>query len=107
MLTLVEVEQIDSNTVATRYDCDVIVECDGSSIWGDTAGHSVRVTHIDVIDITYDDGYTTRMVNVTHNSDMEIYTDNGFEVAVSKLLGFDVVFTEEGMQDVGYASMEA
>ena len=35
-----------------------------------------------------------------------IYTDNGFEKAISNLLGFEVQFTEQGMQDDGYASME-
>jgi hypothetical protein len=35
-----------------------------------------------------------------------LYTDSGFEAAVSELLGTDVMFTEQGMQDDGYASME-
>jgi hypothetical protein len=35
-----------------------------------------------------------------------MYTDSGFESAISELLGFEVRFTEQGMQDNGYASME-
>ena len=33
-------------------------------------------------------------------------TDSGFTEAISTLLGTDVMFTEQGMQDNGYASME-
>jgi hypothetical protein len=35
-----------------------------------------------------------------------MYTDSGFSDAISALLGTDVSFTEQGMQDDGYASME-
>jgi hypothetical protein len=35
-----------------------------------------------------------------------LYTDSGFVDAISTLLGTDVMFTEQGMQDDGYASME-
>ena len=35
-----------------------------------------------------------------------LYTDNGFSDAVSELLGTEVDYTEQGMQDDGYASME-
>jgi len=44
---------------------------------------------------------------VTHDADWEIYTDTGFEAAISTALGFDVSFTEQGMQDDNFASMEA
>ena len=38
---------------------------------------------------------------VGHNTDI-----SGFENAISEVLGMDVMFTEQGMQDDGYASME-
>ena len=58
-------------------------------------------THFD------DDGNDSNVdVNVTHNATWNIYTDSGFESTISNLLGFDVQFTEQGMQDDGYASME-
>ena len=34
------------------------------------------------------------------------YTDSGFAEVVSKLLGCDVSYTEQGMQQDNYASME-
>jgi len=103
MLKLVETEQFDDNTTVTRYDCNETVQCNGTSLWGDTAGRKVHITHIDVIEEA-DFDYTS--VNVTHDSTWDIYTDKAFEAAVSKLLGFAVFFTEQGMQDDAYASME-
>ena len=103
MLRLVETEQLD-NAIVTRYDCNETVKCNGTSIWGNTKGRTVHVTHIDVIEET---DINCKTVNVTHDSDWDIYTDTAFEQAVSTLLGYDVVFTEQGMQDNGYASMEA
>ena len=102
MLTLVETEQLDDATV-TRYDCDLTVECSGS-MWGSTRGRKVHVTHIDVID---EADVNCKTVNVTHDSTWDIYTDTAFEHAVSTLLGYDVGFTEQGMQVDGCASMEA
>jgi hypothetical protein len=48
-------------------------------------------------------------IEVTHtgkDGSWRIYTDTGFEEAVSELLGTDVSFTEQGMQEDGVASME-
>lgn len=103
MLTLVNTAQLDTNTTAQRYDCDTTVQCNGTSLWGHTAGRKVRVTHIDVIT---DTDFNCTMVNVTHDSTWDIYTDKAFEAAISKLLGYTVSFTEQGMQDNARASME-
>jgi hypothetical protein len=50
------------------------------------------------------------MIYVEHNAggtgDWRIYTDRGFEASISEALGFDVTFTEQGMQDDGIASLE-
>jgi hypothetical protein len=35
-----------------------------------------------------------------------LYTDSGFADAISTLLGTEVMFTEQGMQEDGMASME-
>ena len=51
-----------------------------------------------------DDGY--RKVDVEHDGPWSIYTDSGFEKAISKMVGFEVSFTEQGMQQDGMASME-
>ena len=50
---------------------------------------------------------SSTMVNATHNTTWDIYTDTGFESAISNLVGFEVTFTEQGMQDDNYASLEA
>ena len=47
------------------------------------------------------------MIDVAHDTTWDIYTDSGFESAISKVLGYDVTFTEQGMQQDNYASMEA
>ena len=49
--------------------------------------------------------YTVNGVEAAEDS-WTIYTDSGFEAAVSKLVGRSVKFTEQGMQADGFASME-
>ena len=101
MLTLVSTEH-DDDAIARTYACDVVVACAGDSIWSNTQNKQVRITGIYVRE---EDDY--KIVNVTHDATWDIYTDTGFEQAVSKLLGYDVEFTEQGMQEDNLASMEA
>jgi hypothetical protein len=101
-LTLIETETEDT-LVIKRYTCNFFAYCDGSSIWSNTANKQVNVTGITVIE---DTEYNCTTVNVEHDSNWEIYTDNGFEQAISNALGFDVAFTEQGMQEDNFASME-
>lgn len=85
----------------------------GDSIW-DKEGENPKQIKVDSISITNpyesymsdeeDDSYRT--VNVEHDGPWTIYTDSGFEKAISELVGFDVDFTEQGMQEDGMASME-
>ena len=93
----------------TTYSTTGSVQLAGDSIWGYTGPSTVDVTGVQVIETTYADEpaqtYTT--VNVTHNTTWDIYTDSAFENAISKLVGFAVQFTEQGMQDDNYASLEA
>ncbi len=105
-ITLVETEQ-DDNAVIKRYDCDFVVETAGDGIWGCEAGRKVHVTGITVIEHTFEDGDTWTQVNVTHDTTWDIYTDKGFEAAISEAVGFAVGFTEQGMQEDEFASMEA
>ena len=91
------------------------VKLAGDSIW-DRDGEnpeSVQVSNVTIenpyepggyMDDDEDDGY--RKVNVEHDGPWTIYTDSGFEAAISKMVGFKVVFTEQGMQEDGMASME-
>jgi hypothetical protein len=74
----------------------------GDSIWGYTGPQTVTVTDISVY--TDEDGYTS--IYVEHNTTWNIYTDTGFESAISAALGLDVQFTEQGMQEDGVASLE-
>ena len=99
----------ETNTKITEHSVTGSVQLAGDSIWGYTGPSTVDVTGVQVIETTYADEpaqtYTT--VNVTHNTTWDIYTDSAFENAISKLLGFAVSFTEQGMQDDNYASLEA
>ena len=104
-LTLVRYE-VESDCVITQFNCDFVAQCDGTSIWADTTNKQVHVTGICIIHNTYEDNIST-MVNVTHNANWEIYTDKGFEAAISDAVGFAVSFTEQGMQEDEFASMEA
>ena len=92
----------DDDCVTTIYKCDALIECDGTSIWSNTAGVVVHVTEINAH--KYANGYT--VVYALHNAGWEIYTDKGFEQGISKLLGYNVSFTEQGMQEDEVASLE-
>ena len=94
-------------------DMEVVVTCNGfdkygrDSLWGDTTGRKVVVTGI-VVDhnIWYLDDPEYKQISVIHNSGWDIYTDDGFEQGISDILGYEVSFTEQGMQQNGMASME-
>jgi len=105
MLTLIATEREDE-TVIKRYECDFIVTTAGDGLWGCEAGRKVNVRGVTVIEEDYDD-YKSVMVNVEHDTTWDIYTDSGFEDAISEAVGFAVTFTEQGMQEDNYASMEA
>lgn len=106
-LTLVGVTQED-NTTNTEYKCNVAVTLAGDSIWDCKLKH-VTITDINISETDWGDGETSTHIAVTHTGSYEswrIYTDSGFEAAVSNLLGCGVSFTEQGMQEDGCASME-
>ena len=104
----------DDETVNTTYTCNVPVTLAGDSIW-DCDIEAVTITGICISETDWGgDGDTSIHIAVTYNVDGDeeyegswrLYTDSGFEAAVSELLGTDVSYTEQGMQDDGYASME-
>ena len=78
------------------------VQLANDSIWGYEGPQTVTVSEIAVYE---DEDY--KMIDVVHDTTWEIYTDSGFEAAISKALGYEVQFTEQGMQQNGMASMEA
>jgi len=113
-LTLASTET-DEDSVSTTYDCNVEVQLAGDSIW-DCELEAVTVTSIHIHENFDEDGDSSIHIRVGYNVDgvdgsevegsWRIYTDNGFSDAISALLGTAVDFTEQGMQDDGYASME-
>ena len=105
MLTLSKTEN-DLDCVIKHYDCDFTVKTAGDGLWGCEAGRKVNVRGITVIDEQYDVDEHYTLVNVEHDSTWDIYTDTGFEAAISDALGFAVKFTEQGMQEDNMASME-
>ncbi len=93
----------------------VLVKCDGTSIWTNTAGWEGLVSRLTVKARKYGDGPGDVYVHVNVDHDFpswEIYTDEGFEKEISEIMSAylgDVVqiqFTEQGMQDFDVASME-
>jgi hypothetical protein len=113
-LTLASTET-DTDSISTTYDCNVEVQLAGDGIW-DCEIEAVTVTSIHIHETWWDelDGDSSIHIAVCYNvnGDTEyedswrLYTDTGFADAISALLGTDVSFTEQGMQDDGYASME-
>ena len=106
---------VDEEHTNTEYKCNVLVQLAGDSIW-DCTLEAVTITSINISETDWGDGDTSTHIAVCYDvdgvdgADVEnswtIYTDSGFEDAVSTLLGTSVTFTEQGMQDDGYASME-
>ena len=93
----------------TTYSTTGTVQLAGDSIWGYAGPNTVKVDSITVIESVYADepADTYTLVNVAHNTTWDIYTDSAFENAISKLLGYAVCFTEQGMQENNYASLES
>ena len=79
------------------------VKLAGDSIW-DRDGEnppSVTITDYEVVE---QDGMVE--VTVEHDGPWTIYTDSGFEKEISEMLGKDVEFSEQGMQEDGRAHLE-
>jgi len=113
-LTLAGTET-NEDSISTTYDCNVLVQLAGDSCW-DCELEAVTVTSIHIHEQWWDelDGDSSIHITVCYNVDGDaeyedswrLYTDTGFADAISTLLGTEVMFTEQGMQDNGYASME-
>lgn len=111
MLTLKnKTVRVEDSCTFTHYDVEGYALCDGSGIWGYDGDMRVEVSAIDIFEEDYGDGDISTMIYVVHDAngcgDWRIYTDKGFEDSISVALGFDVTFTEQGMQDDGIASLE-
>lgn len=106
-LTLVGVT-VEDDTTNTEYKCKVPVTLAGDSIW-DCKVKKVTITGICISETDWGDDEPSIHIAVTHTGkagSWRLYTDSEFEAVVSDLLGTAVSYTEQGMQDDGYASME-
>ena len=113
-LTLAGTET-NEDSISTTYDCNVEVQLAGDSIW-DCELEAVTVTSIHIHEQWWDEleGDSSIHITVCYNVDGDtevegswrLYTDTGFADAISTLLGTEVMFTEQGMQDNNCASME-
>ena len=113
-LTLAGTET-NEDSISTTYNCNVEVQLAGDSIW-DCELEAVTVTSIHIHEQWWDELEGDSSIHITVcynvNGDTEyegswrLYTDTGFAETISTLLGTEVMFTEQGMQDNGYASME-
>jgi hypothetical protein len=87
-----------------------VIPLAGDSIWMDRADQSVDEVYVTEISVRLgdedDEDDNTISVHVAHDGPYEIYTDSGFEKAISKLISMDVQFSEQGMQDDGDAHLE-
>jgi len=98
----------------TTYMVEGTVELAMDSLWDYKGKSTVTVTEIRVEryteekiadwakDKTTDD---VCLVKVKHGAGWNIYTDSGFKKGISELLGFEVNFTEQGMQLNKHAHM--
>ena len=103
-LTLVRYSK-DEDCIITEFACAFTVTTAGDGLWGCEAGRKINVSGITIVNNVYD-GEIYTQVNVAHDTTWDIYTDSAFEEAISDAMGFDVTFTEQGMQEDELASME-
>ena len=90
------------NTIESR----IVIETAGDSLWRDSGSeivsiHSITIREYDLDDEHYFDVY------VRHDSEWTIYTDSGFERAISDAIGREVRWSEQGAQEDGFAHLEA
>jgi len=79
------------------------VKLAGDSIW-DKEGTNPEMVTIADYEVEERDGMIE--VTVEHDGPWTIYTDSGFEKAISDMIGTEVEFSEQGMQEDGRAHLE-
>ena len=76
----------------------------GDSIWDRDGENPDTVTMTDYEMVTDREGYIE--VVVEHDGPWTVYTDSGFEKHISEMIGMEVTFSEQGMQEDGRAHLE-
>ena len=106
--TITPFERIDMRQKETERTIEsrIAIETAGDSYWRESGSeivsvHSITIREYDMDDEHYFDVY------VRHDSDWRIYTDTGFERAISAAIGHEVRWSEQGMQEDGMAHLEA
>ena len=90
------------NTIESR----IAIETAGDSLWRDSGSEIVSIHSITIREYDIDE-YHFFDVLVRHDSDWTIYTDSGFERAISDAIGHEVRWSEQGAQEDGFAHLEA
>lgn len=93
LFTLVK-QEANEDYEMLHYRCNNIVV--------EATTHKVCVEAVIIMNYTDSDYSEVRVYNDTQY----VYNDALFEANICKLFGFDVQFTEAGMQEIGIASME-
>jgi len=111
MITDAEIIQQDEEQKITEYTVTGKAQLAGDSIWEYEGPLTVTVDSIREVVTTYeeDDEPASKMYYVSHDggdNSWRMYTDTGFQTAISDLMDEDIFFTEQGMQMDGEASME-
>ncbi len=65
--------------------------------------YSIEINKMKRIEPDYN--YEETIIIVHHNAFWEVYTDSGFQDGISDYLGYEVNWTEQGMQKNNYAHM--
>ena len=94
------------NETQRTIESRIAIETAGDSYWRESGSeivsiHSITIREYDMDDEHYFDVY------VRHDSEWTIYTDSGFERAISDAIGHEVRWSEQGMQENGMAHLEA
>ena len=94
------------NETQRTIESRIAIETAGDSYWRESGSeivsiHSITIREYDMDDEHYLDVY------VRHDSEWTIYTDSGFERAISDAIGHEVRWSEQGMQEDGMAHLEA
>ena len=80
------------------------IELAGDSIWDKEDQNPRTVTVTDYNMDKDEEGYVS--VTVEHDGPWTVYTDSGFEKEISEMIGMDMTFSEQGMQEDGMAHLE-
>ena len=109
--TITPFERIDMRQKETERTIEsrIVVSLSGDSYWRKSFMSETEIVRIESITIReYDmDDEHYFDVYVRHDSDWTIYTDSGFERAISDAIGHEVRWSEQGMQEDGMAHLEA